>query len=136
MDVAAKKFTKLGDPGFKGNYLWPMYAGNGDIYFVADRIADEKNVRYGGPDVMKSVNKHPEDFGARRGGYSGDASHERQPVFPEHLSGRPHHCVRREHWYGFFYLAGRVGVPNTGVRSVWGEGAKSGELWRATGYLG
>ena len=56
MDVAAKTFAKLGDADYKGNYLWPMYSNNGQIYFVADRIADEKNVKFGGPEVMKSVN--------------------------------------------------------------------------------
>jgi tricorn protease len=56
MDVAAKKFTRLGDDEYKGNRLWPMYARNGEIYYVSNRIADEKNVKFGGPDVMKSVN--------------------------------------------------------------------------------
>jgi len=56
MDVAAKSFVKLGDPDYKGNYLWPMYGANGDIYFVADRTANEKNIKYGGPAVMQSVN--------------------------------------------------------------------------------
>ena len=56
MDVAGRKFTKLGDPDYKGNSLWPMYGKGGDIYFVADRLANEKNVVYGGPEVMKSVN--------------------------------------------------------------------------------
>jgi len=56
MKVAAKTFAKLGDADYKGNYLWPMYSNNGQIYFVSDRIADEKNVKYGGPEVMKSVN--------------------------------------------------------------------------------
>jgi tricorn protease len=56
MDVAAKTFAKLGDPDYKGNYLWPMYGRNGEIYFVADRTANEKNIKYGGPEVMKSVN--------------------------------------------------------------------------------
>jgi tricorn protease len=55
LDVATKKFTKLGDADYKGNYLWPMYGRNGDIYFVADRLPDEKNIKYGGPEVMKSV---------------------------------------------------------------------------------
>ena len=66
MDVAAKTFVKLGDADYKGNYLWPMYSTNGQIYFVADRMADEKNVAYGGPEVMKSVNniwKIPEKGG-------------------------------------------------------------------------
>ncbi|HWX23262.1 MAG TPA: S41 family peptidase [Candidatus Binatia bacterium] len=56
LDGPSKKFTKLGDPDYKGNYLWPMYGRDGDIYFVADRLAEEKNVQYCGPDVMKSVN--------------------------------------------------------------------------------
>ncbi len=54
-DIAAKKFTKLGDPDYKGNYLWPMYAGN-EIYFVADMLPNEKTVKFGSPEVMKSVN--------------------------------------------------------------------------------
>jgi tricorn protease len=56
MDVAAKTYAKLGDSEYKGNYLWPMYGRNGDIYFVSDRIADEKNVKYAGAEVMKSAN--------------------------------------------------------------------------------
>ncbi len=54
-DLASKKFTKLGDPDYKGNMLWPMYAGN-EIYFVADMLPNEKNVKFGSPEVMKSVN--------------------------------------------------------------------------------
>jgi len=56
MDVKANTYTKLGDPDYKGNTLWPMYGRNGEIYFVADRLASEKNVKYAGPEVMKSVN--------------------------------------------------------------------------------
>ncbi len=57
MEVASKKFTKLGDADYKGNYLWPMFGRNGDIYFVADRLPGdtEKSVKFGGPEVMKSV---------------------------------------------------------------------------------
>ena len=55
-DVAGHGFTRLGDGDYKGNYLWPMYGNDGSIYFVADRLPDEKNVKYGGPEVMKSVN--------------------------------------------------------------------------------
>ncbi len=54
-DIASKKFTKLEDPDYKGNYLWPMYAGN-EIYFVADMLPNEKGVKFGSPEVMKSVN--------------------------------------------------------------------------------
>ncbi len=56
MDMAAKSYTKLGDAEFKGNYLWPMYANNDEIYFVSDRLPNEKNIQFGGPEVMKSVN--------------------------------------------------------------------------------
>ena len=56
MDVASKTYTKLGDPDYKGNYLWPMYGRNGEIYFVSDRTPNEKNIKYAGPEVMKSVN--------------------------------------------------------------------------------
>src|SRR5688572_2431822 len=38
MEVANRKFRKVADPDYKGNYLWPMFAGNGEIYFVADRL--------------------------------------------------------------------------------------------------
>lgn len=56
MDVAAKSYAKLGDADYKGNYLWPMYGANGEIYFVSDRTANEKNIKFGGEEVMKSVN--------------------------------------------------------------------------------
>jgi len=56
MDVAARKFTKLGNDEYKGNYLWPMYGANGEIYFVADRLPDERGIRPGSPQVMQSVN--------------------------------------------------------------------------------
>src|SRR2546430_6798990 len=58
MDVRSRKFTKLGDADYKGNYLWPMYGRNGEIYFVADRLPEEKEryVKFGGPEVMKSAN--------------------------------------------------------------------------------
>ncbi|HYT60558.1 MAG TPA: S41 family peptidase [Haliangiales bacterium] len=57
MDVTARKFTRLEDPNYKGNYLWPLYGRDGAIYFVADRLPNEKkNLRYGGPEVMQSAN--------------------------------------------------------------------------------
>ncbi len=57
MDVAAKKFTKLGDADYKGNHLWPMFGRNGEIFFVADRLPGEaeQSVKFAGPEVMKSV---------------------------------------------------------------------------------
>ncbi len=56
MDVAAKKFSKLGGDEYKGNRLWPMYAKNGEIYYVSNQLDNEKNIKFGGPEVMKSVN--------------------------------------------------------------------------------
>ena len=56
MDVNAKSFDKLGDEDYKGNYLWPMYGRNGEIYYVADELPNEKNIKFGGPEVMQSVN--------------------------------------------------------------------------------
>lgn len=66
MDAGSKKFTKLGDDEYKGNYLWPMYGSKGEIYFVADRLPNEKGVKPGSAEVMKSVNnlwKIPEHGG-------------------------------------------------------------------------
>ena len=43
-----------------------MYGHNGDIYYVADQLPDEKNIKFGGSEVMKSVNniwKIPEKGG-------------------------------------------------------------------------
>ena len=56
MDVSAKTFKKLGDDDYKGNYLWPMYGHNGEIYYVADELPNEKGIKFGGPEVMQSVN--------------------------------------------------------------------------------
>ena len=56
MNVAAKQYTHLGDADYKGNYFWPMYGRNGEIYFVADRLPNEKNIKFNGPEVMKSAN--------------------------------------------------------------------------------
>ena len=55
MDVKANNFVKLGDEDYKGNYLWPMYGHNGEIYYVADQLPNEKNIKPGGPEVMQSV---------------------------------------------------------------------------------
>ncbi|HEY2017104.1 MAG TPA: S41 family peptidase [Bryobacteraceae bacterium] len=55
-ELATKKFTRLGDEDYKGNLFWPMYGHNGEIYFVSNELQNEKGIRFGGPDVMKSVN--------------------------------------------------------------------------------
>lgn len=56
MDVNEREFTHLGDDQYKGNYLWPMYGHDGEIYFVADKLPDETHIKFGGPVVMKSAN--------------------------------------------------------------------------------
>ena len=56
MDVASKKYTHLGDDEYKGNYFWPMIASNGDIYFVSDRLANERGIKPGSKEVLKSLN--------------------------------------------------------------------------------
>ncbi|HKD45199.1 MAG TPA: S41 family peptidase [Candidatus Angelobacter sp.] len=66
MDVRARKFTHLADGDYKGNYFWPMYASDGYIYFVSDRLPDESNIKPGSRQVLKSVNniwKIPEGGG-------------------------------------------------------------------------
>ena len=56
VNVATRAFTKLGDDSTRGNYLWPMYGPNGQIYFVAHRLPNERSVRPGGAEVLKSTN--------------------------------------------------------------------------------
>jgi tricorn protease len=55
-DVASKKFTRLGEDDYKGNYLWPMYGRGGEIYYVGDEMPNEKSVKWGSPEIYKSVN--------------------------------------------------------------------------------
>jgi tricorn protease len=78
MDVKARKFTHLADGDYKGNYFWPMYASDGYIYFVSDRLPDETHVKPGSREVLKSVNniwRIPEN-----GGHATQVTH--------HSSGR------------------------------------------------
>jgi len=55
-DLANQTFTHLGDADYRGNMLWPMYAANGEIYFVSNELPNEKTVMPGSPEVMKSEN--------------------------------------------------------------------------------
>jgi tricorn protease len=78
MDVKQKKYSHLSDGAYKGNYFWPMYAADGNIYFVADRLPDEDHIKPGSREVLKSVNniwKIPEN-----GGHAVQVTH--------HTSGR------------------------------------------------
>jgi tricorn protease len=66
MNVSTKKFTHLEDGDYKGNYFWPMYASDGYIYFVSDRLPDESRIKPGSREVLKSTNniwKIPEGGG-------------------------------------------------------------------------
>ncbi|HJX84769.1 MAG TPA: MdsD protein, partial [Candidatus Angelobacter sp.] len=66
MDVNAKKYTHLSDGDYKGNYFWPLYASDGYIYFVSDRLPDETHIKPGSHEVLKSTNnlwKIPEHGG-------------------------------------------------------------------------
>ncbi|HKF22639.1 MAG TPA: S41 family peptidase [Candidatus Angelobacter sp.] len=66
MDVKSRKFTHLADGDYKGNYFWPMYASDGFIYFVSDRLPDESHIKPGSREVLKSTNniwKIPEGGG-------------------------------------------------------------------------
>lgn len=56
MDVKQKKYSHLTDGVYKGNYFWPMYAADGNIYFVADRLPDEDHIKPGSREVLKSAN--------------------------------------------------------------------------------
>ncbi len=55
-DLATKKFARLGDEDYKGNMFWPMYAQNGEIYFVSNELPNEKGIKPGSVEVMKSEN--------------------------------------------------------------------------------
>ena len=66
MDVNAKKYTHLSDGDYKGNYFWPLYASDGYIYYVSDRLPDETHIKPGSLEVLKSANnlwKIPEHGG-------------------------------------------------------------------------
>jgi tricorn protease len=54
-DFAQKTYTKL-LPDEKYNRYWPMWGPNNEIYFVADPLPNEKNVKPGSAEVRQSVN--------------------------------------------------------------------------------
>jgi tricorn protease len=54
-NLSDASYTKvLGDERY--NRYWPMWGADGAIYYVADPLANEKNVKPGSADVRKSVN--------------------------------------------------------------------------------
>ena len=54
-DIADKTYTKLlADERY--NRYWPMWGADGAIYYVADPLPNDKDVKPGSPDVRKSVN--------------------------------------------------------------------------------
>jgi tricorn protease len=55
-DLGSRQFSKLADPDYHGNYLWPMYGAGGNIYYVGDQVANEKSLKWGSPEAMRSTN--------------------------------------------------------------------------------
>jgi len=66
MSANPRQFTRLDGDDFQGDNAWPMYGGDGFVYFASDRLANEKDAVAGGAAVMKSVSniwKIPEKGG-------------------------------------------------------------------------
>ncbi len=97
-DVSAKKFTKLGDEDYKGNYLWPMYGRNGEIYYVADELPNEKSVKFGGADVMQEHQQHLGKISEKPGGKPVQVTHHTSGslFLSQHFGGRQNYRVRGE----------------------------------------
>ena len=55
MDVAAKTYQALADPAYHGNMMFPQFGAKGEVFFVADRLPNEKEIKPGSPEVMKSI---------------------------------------------------------------------------------
>lgn len=55
MDVAAKTYKPLADPVYHGNMMFPQFGAKGEVFFVADRMPNEKEIKAGSPEVMKST---------------------------------------------------------------------------------
>jgi tricorn protease len=54
-DLAANSYTKLlADERY--NRYWPMWGADDSIYFVADPLPNDRNVKPGSPEVRRSVN--------------------------------------------------------------------------------
>src|SRR5688572_30509672 len=54
-DLGTKTYRQLlADERY--NRFWPMWAADGSIYFVADPLPNDKNVKPGSPDVRRSIN--------------------------------------------------------------------------------
>jgi tricorn protease len=54
-DLRARSYTKLlGDEQY--NRLWPMWGGDGSIYFVADPLPNDRSIAPGSLDLRRSVN--------------------------------------------------------------------------------
>jgi len=56
MDGAAKSFQRLSEEPYKENWAWPMYGARGEIFFVTDRMPNERTVKPGSPEVLQSAN--------------------------------------------------------------------------------
>ena len=55
LDVPTGKAREVPLAGFQGNRPWPVYASNGEIYFVCDRLPNEPAVKPGSPEVLASL---------------------------------------------------------------------------------
>jgi tricorn protease len=95
-EIASKKFTRLGDEDYKGNMFWPMYGHSGEIYFVSNELSNEKGIKPGSADVMKSVNNIWKI--SDKGGKPVQVTHHRrwQLVLSQHLGRWKVHRVRRQ----------------------------------------
>ena len=54
-DLGAKTYREL-LAGERYNRFWPMWSSDGSIYYVADPLPNDKNVKPGAPEVRRSVN--------------------------------------------------------------------------------
>ena len=59
-NLADKSYTKLlADERY--NRYWPMWGADDAIYFVADPLPNEKNVKPGSPEVRAERQQHLQD---------------------------------------------------------------------------
>ena len=78
------------------NRYWPMWGADDAIYFVADPLPNEKNVKPGSPEVRTSVNniyKIPVKGGPAGAGHE---ARRRQPVLAVDVERRQDHRLRRQ----------------------------------------
>ncbi len=84
-----------GDADYKGNYFWPMYGRQRRDLLRRRHAANEKDIKFGGPEVMKSVNNIWKI--SDKGGEPVQVTHHTDGnlFFPD-LRRRQDHCLRGE----------------------------------------